>query len=120
MADVGGEIVQRLLPRQLGNDAFAIVLDDERRNPVDSAAGKPDAPSPRVQGILNQLSDGLPGICLAARQPTDELEGIRGAKPDGRTHGFLWGAHSAWTYRGTPPRVNQRALFAAGSRSRQS
>ena len=74
--DVRRQVAQRLLAGQLGDDALAVVVDGEHRDPAMAPAGEPDAGRSGVQRVLDQLGHGLARVALAPGEPADQIEGI--------------------------------------------
>ncbi len=81
MADMGGDVAQRLLPRELRNDPFAVVEDLQARSSLLANASNTNMPSPGIEAILHELGQGLARVGLTQREPADELEGIVNPHP---------------------------------------
>jgi len=82
VADVCGEVAQRLLAGQLGDDAFAVVVDGEQGQASMPSAGNPDLRRLGIERVLDELGHRFSRIALASRKPADEIERIRRTQAD--------------------------------------
>jgi hypothetical protein len=76
VADVGRDGAQRVLARQTGHDALAVVADHEGRRAPHAPPFDRHAPRIRIEGILDELRHGLARIALTAREPANEIERV--------------------------------------------
>jgi hypothetical protein len=80
VADVRGDVLQRLEPGQVGDDPLAVVPDAEARPPALAHPRDPHTVRAGVQTVLHELRERLARIGLTVGEPADELERI--VRPD--------------------------------------
>src|SRR5207249_4114044 len=97
VADVRGDVGERLGSHELRDHALAVVEHVERRDAVLAKASDADLPRPGVHRVLHQLGERLARIGLRASKPADELERIGRLEPPDDRVGVLAAGH----YRGT-------------------
>ena len=82
--DVRRQVLERRVPLEIRQHPFAVVLNRQADGAPHAVPAHDDDARVRVERVLHQLGDGLPGIALAPREPANQLERIGGLQAEGR------------------------------------